>query len=330
MDNKQNDLENDLLEIFINDHVDPSKKWLNLPLKEVIKQFEDFKQKRTQSSISEKDQQRKANIVDGLCINALLTLVHGKHFLEKNEFLESTNAVETVVEQLSRESTQFSSSLESPAKACYPLNLNKLSSWQETYLIHLADLYPSSLDFKNSLENGPKKCLTPSFRAIGEWQCRHIKWQAAAQVLWFDINANAKEICKKLLSSEELMDLLDLWVLPNIDKSPNEGEVEFRNLENAIRIVNPRGVQKGRPKKKEIVCQHPVFIPLVYDVTLEEVNWKGFLIAVEVMIKILKIQKMSSQEIMNHPLIHQYKSLDPVFEVITKMLISSAFKNREK
>jgi hypothetical protein len=97
------------------------------------------------------------------------------------------------------------------------LNLDKLSSWQETYLIYLADLYPSSLDFKNNLENGSKKCLTLSFRAIGEWQCRHIKWQAAAQVFWFDINANAKEICKKLLSSAELMDLLDLWVLSNID-----------------------------------------------------------------------------------------------------------------
>lgn len=332
MDNKANDLENDLLDIFLNNDVDPSKDWLNLTVKEFIKQLENFKQNHTQSCISERDLQRKAIIVDGLYINALLALVHGKCFFKKGEYLEyRAYGARTVVEQASEASSQSPGSLDGCAGSSHAKNLDELSLWQEKYLIHLTTFFPSMLDLKKSIENGSRKPLGEmdilSFRAIGEWQCRHIKWQAAAQVFWLDVKANAKEISKKLLSSVELLDLLDLWKLPNIDKSPKEEEVEFRNLENVVRIVNPRGVKKGRPRKNAITPQYPVFIPLVYDVKLREINWNGLLIALEIIVKVMRIQKMSRQEIINHPLIHQYQYLDPDFEFITKMVIRSALKN---
>lgn len=256
MDNKPNNLENDLLGIFLNNDVDPSKDWLNLTVKEFIKQLENLKQKHTQSCISEKDLRRKAIIVDGLYINALLPLVHGKCFFKKGEYLEyRAYGARTVVEQALEASSQSRGFLNGCAGSSYAKNLDELSLWQEQYLIHLTTFFPSTLDLKKEFENGSRKTLlemsiTFSFRVISEWQRRHTKWQAAAQVFWIDIEANAKEISKKLLSSEELLDLLDLWVLPNIDKSPKEEEVEFRNLENVIRKVNPRGVKKGRPPSK--------------------------------------------------------------------------------
>jgi hypothetical protein len=173
--------------------------------------------------------------------------------------------------------------------------------------------------------------ITFSFRVISEWQRRHTKWQAAAQVFWLDIEANAKEISKKLLSSEKLLDLLDLWVLPNIDKSPKEEEVEFRNLENVIRKVNPRGVKKGRPPSKNaLIIQQPVFIPFVYDIASKEVNLDGLHIALDVMVKVMKIQKKSLQDIVNHPLIYQYKSLtlsDPFFKRVFDAWVVSAFQD---
>jgi hypothetical protein len=70
MANKANDLVDVLLEIFANNHIDPSKDWLNLPVKELNRQLEDFKQRHTQSCISEKDRRRKAIIIHGLYINA--------------------------------------------------------------------------------------------------------------------------------------------------------------------------------------------------------------------------------------------------------------------
>ena len=59
MDNNSNDLENVLVDILINNRIDPSKEWLNCSIKELIDRFENFKQKRIQSSNSEKDRQKK-------------------------------------------------------------------------------------------------------------------------------------------------------------------------------------------------------------------------------------------------------------------------------
>lgn len=202
MDNTQNELENDLLEIFLNDHVDPSKDWLNLPVKELIKQLENFKQKRTQLCTSEKDLKRKASIVDGLYINALLTLVHGKFFLEKGECLESAASTITVVEQTSETPIQFSSSFDDCVKSSSTNNLDGLLSWQEAHLVYLADLFPSSLDLKKSRQDRGylnKTSISQSYDPIGEWQRRHIKWQAAAHIFWLDKEANTEKIKNELL-----------------------------------------------------------------------------------------------------------------------------------
>lgn len=73
MDNKTNDIENVLLDIFDNGRINHSEDWLNLSIKELIERVEDFKQKHT--DFSEKDRRKKAIVVDGLLINALLTYI---------------------------------------------------------------------------------------------------------------------------------------------------------------------------------------------------------------------------------------------------------------
>jgi hypothetical protein len=336
MDDKANDLVDVLLDIFANNHIDPSNDCLNLPFKELNRQLEDSKQRHTQSCISEKDRRRKAIIVDGLYINALLTLAYGKYFLEGGTCLEYKAYSEASLGK--RASATFSQSPNSPeecTEGVHAKSLDELSPWQEEYLTHLTTFFPSMLDLKKSIENGSMEApgkigITFSYRVISEWQRRHIKWQAAAQVFWLDIKANAKEVSKKLFSSAELVDLLDLGVLPNIDKSPNGEEVEFRNLEDVVRIVNPRGVKRGRPREDAVALQQPVFIPLVFDVNLRQVNLEGLQIAIDVMVIIMKIQEKSLQEIVNHLLICQYKSLTvscPLFERAFDERIASVFKD---
>ncbi len=56
-------------------------------------------------------------------------------------------------------------------------------------------------------------------------------------------------------------------------------------------------------------------------------NGQGLYIAIDTMAKVLKIQKKSSQEIINHPLIHQYKSVVALLEPIIDSWILSAVKN---
>ncbi len=321
MDNKVDDLENVLVDILINNRVDHSKNWLNLPLKELIKQFESFRQKRIQSVICEKDQRRRSNIANGLFINALLTLMNDNLSLEKSKGLEFA-APET------------SNSFGEGIKNFHAKNLDnyELSLCQKTHLNSLAHLLSSVLDFKDQPMESVYRSLGAnlSFNLIGEWQRRHIKWQAAAQVFWLDIEANTKEIRKKLLSSQELVDLLDLGILPNVDKSPKEDEVEFRNLEKVIRIVNPRGVKRGRPRKNAVSLQPRVFMPLVYSEAHNEVNCEGLEIAINVIVKVFRIQKKSMQEILNHPLIDQYRSLflrSPFFKKLVDELAVSAFKS---
>ena len=61
MDNNPNDFEDILLDIFVENHTNPSKDWVSLPIEELTKkQLENFKQKRTQASISEEDRRKEA------------------------------------------------------------------------------------------------------------------------------------------------------------------------------------------------------------------------------------------------------------------------------
>jgi hypothetical protein len=269
MDNKTNDIENVLLDIFVNDRIDPSKDWLNLSLKELIERLESFKRK--QADFSEKDHQRKAIIADGLFINALLTLVHNKYALEKSECLEfAVYPATTGAEQVLETAGQSSSSLDNCTKSGHSLNLDALSREQEQYLIHLADFLPSALDLKKNMKDGLSKqkehpCM--SHKHIGKWQRLHVKWHAAGHILfWLDKEANTEKIKNKLLHTPKLFDLLDLGILPSTGKCPNtpEGEeIKFRTLENEIRKVNPRGAKKGRPRKNDIQSEYFVFSPLI-------------------------------------------------------------------
>lgn len=259
MDNKANDLEDVLLDIFINNRIDPSKDWLNLPLKELIKQFENFKQQHAQSSISEKDRQKKAKVADGLCINALLTLMHTKSSLEKNEFAKYVNSAS--------ETSSSSRSVGYFVENLHAKNLDEISSWQKSRLIYVNDFFPSLLDSNKSIKDRYSKPeISMSYEPITEWERRHTMWQAAAQILWLDKEANIEKIKKKLLLNPKLFALLDLGILPSTGKCANtaEGEeIKFRALEDEIRKVNPRGTKKGRPRKNDVQSEHFVFIPLV-------------------------------------------------------------------
>ncbi len=322
-------LEHMLLDIFVDNHVKPSKDWTDLPAEDLNnEQFKNFKQKLAQSTGSQRIT-REEEIADGLFINSILTLVHDKYHLERNEYLEFVDSCGTAACEHISKGLPKGSSL--PNKMI--LNRSELSPWQEEYLIYLATIFRSALDLQKNLEN---RCYIPaeaqrkmgvslSYKVISEWQRRHIKWQAAAQIFWLDKGANAEKIRKKLLCPE-LFELLDLGMLPSVDKRPNtaEGEeLKFRNLEDVIRRVNPRGIKKGRPSKNALVSQDPVFIPTVYDATSNTLNAEALYIAIDVMAKVLKTQKKSLQQIANHLLICQYKSLSPVLVSIIDVWIMS-------
>lgn len=329
MDNNPNDLEDILLDIFVDNHVDPSKDWLDLPIEELTKkQFENFKQKRTQSSISEKDQRKEA-IADGWYINSLLTLAHERYQLGKDEYLEfAANAATAIVKHSSGHSSKPSSP---------EVNLSELSPWQEEYLIYLATLFQSVLDLKRSVENGyyipqeiqSKMGISLNYKRIGEWPRRHIKWQAAAQIFWLDKEANVEKIKKHLLESPMLFELLDLGMLPSVDKTPDaaEGiEIQFRTLEDLIRKVKPGGAKKGRPRKNASISPRSVIISMIYNPDSKELNTEALYIAIETIVKVLKSQKMPLQEVINHPIILQYKSLVPLLETVIETWIMSAFQ----
>lgn len=325
---------NDVLsDIFFDHHIKPSKDWLNLPSEELTrKQFENFKQKCCRSNLSEKSKRERA-ITKGLLINKLLTLGNTCPHFKENEYMELIASTEkTIVEEVKSYPKKMS---------IYQVNTtisrNKLSWRQKNYLVHLAEIFGALLDLKKSLENGyyiPKEAqrkigVTFNYRVINEWQRRHIQWQAAAQVFWLDKDMNAEKILKKLFCSE-ILELLGLGILRNVDKQPNlaEGqEVEFRSLEDLIRKVNPRGLKKGRPNKNSHTAEHPVFIPLIYDAARKQMNGQGLYIAINTIAKVLKIQKKSSQEIINHPLILQYKSVVALLGPIIDAWILSAGKN---
>lgn len=320
-----------LQDIFFDNHINPSRDWLDLPSEELtMKQFENFGRKYLQSKLSEKNKRERA-ITNGLLINKLLILEDHKR-LKKNEYMQLIATEKTIVEEVKSYPEKISA-----YQVDTTISRNKLSWRQKNYLVHLAEIFGALLDLKKSLENGHyiskeaqrKIGVTFNYRAINEWQRRHIQWQAAAQVLWLDKEMNAEKIRKKFLCSE-MVKLLGLEVLRSIDKKPNlfEGkEVEFRSLADLIRKVNPRGAKRGRPSKNPPPPEHPVFIPLIYDAACNEVNGEGLYIAIDTIAKVLKMQKRSLQEVVNHQLIHQYKSLVPLLGSIIDAWILSAFKN---
>lgn len=66
---------------------------------------------------------------------------------------------------------------------------------------------------------------------------------------------------------------------------------------------------------------------MIYDADRNEMNGEGLYIAIDTIAKVLKMQKKSIQEVVNHPLIHQHKSLVPLLGTIIDAWILSAFKN---
>ena len=90
-----------LLDIFFDNHINPSRDWLNLPSEELTeKQFENFKRKYSQSKLSEKNKRERA-IANGFLINQTLILADSKRHLNKNEYMELiASTEETIVEEV--------------------------------------------------------------------------------------------------------------------------------------------------------------------------------------------------------------------------------------
>ena len=91
-------LDDVLRDIFFDNHIKPSKDWLNLPSEELTeKQFENFKRKCLQSNLPEKNRHERT-ITKRLIINKILILGENNHRL-KNEYMELIASMgETVVE----------------------------------------------------------------------------------------------------------------------------------------------------------------------------------------------------------------------------------------
>ncbi len=158
---------------------------------------------------------------------------------------------------------------------------------------------------------------------LGVWEIIHIKWQACAQVLWYDQPKAKLEQIKKELLDVKFFDLLEFnrECFTSLDNLASR----YRNLEDVIRLVSPREGKKGRPAKDEVVSKKVVPIPSVYDPATKKIHSQALYIAIGIMAKVLSFQKKSYEEIINHPVVMFYKELCPsVLQVFIGFWIQEA------
>ncbi|MBS0628448.1 MAG: hypothetical protein JSS09_09595 [Verrucomicrobia bacterium] len=161
-------------------------------------------------------------------------------------------------------------------------------------------------------------------RKINLWRQRHIRWQGAAQILWVtQAQANTEDIKKQLLLDPWLFEFLEFNMLSSVDNP----ESRFRDLEDQIRSVNPKGLRVGRPKKVESTIINITPVSLVYNKESETINTKALYIIIVAMAKILlKMYKKNYKEICSHPVILAYKTVVPTLEIFIDVWIQEAIE----
>jgi hypothetical protein len=193
------------------------------------------------------------------------------------------------------------------------LDSNGSHTFQDGLPCYYVDPVKQMQTLKENLEKSvplPKeveKCLGISLepRSINIWEQRHVKWQAAALVIWFlHPQAKMNEVKYKLLYSLELFELLELSSLKSVDNSDSR----FRDLEDKISIVSPRKGIKGRPPKNENILPQIVLIPSVFNKESKAINSQALFIAINTIRKTLQIEKKNN-EVEDHPIMTFYKNI---------------------
>lgn len=152
------------------------------------------------------------------------------------------------------------------------------------------------------------------FQEMKKWKKRHIKWQAAAQILWVEDREASVETIKHKLLSPKLFELLELEILPSLSTPPNTYEQKvpfFRNLGDVISAVKPRN-------DCCFAC-----IPMVYDKTGNKLHGQALYIAITTMAKVLKNLGRSIEDIMYHEIFCLYALSEPLYPIIYSWITSS-------
>ncbi|MBS0649427.1 MAG: hypothetical protein JSS10_09440 [Verrucomicrobia bacterium] len=155
---------------------------------------------------------------------------------------------------------------------------------------------------------------------VNLWSKRHVKWQAAAQVVWFNNPEMKKEQVIKQLLSPPLYALLDFEKLNSIDNIDSR----FRGIEDQIKLVNPRGRKRGRPPKDRTIPAKILPIPKIFNGSSDQVNGQALCFAVVTVARVLFLLGVNDKQIINHSIIRSYVQLVPSLEIFIHLWVSSA------
>lgn len=267
-----------LFDVFCENYIKPSEDWLfeNYSNK---KQYDHYKSKRKQSL--EYDQ------------NALIS--HGRK----------------IHKRLSREGLLTKEGKEAAEEECFI-----------DHFIFSVGFVKGAMQLENSLKNNvyfPESIqkrlgFSFDFYELKKWKKRHIRWQAAAQILWFENReASVETIKNQLLRDPQLFELLELEALPSTGTPPdklNGTEPFFRSLGDVISIVRPRD------------DRYFTHIPAVYNEANNKLHGQALYIALHTMTEVLKKRGWSSRDIMFHDVLCAYALSESLNPVIFSLLVS--------
>jgi hypothetical protein len=193
---------------------------------------------------------------------------------------------------------------------------------------------------KQEIEHGARnaqieKILCTKFfnRRITTLDKRYVKWQIAAQLIWFeDPHASLENVKERLIENEELFNFLEFNKVKSIKNLKNwskslgdKDKSRLRKLEDTIKLINPKGRKVGRPCKNQLINEHIIALPVVYRKMAQQINGYGLRLAIFALVQILKIQKSSVEKIKTHPIVNFYESLAPCIRIFMQCWIEEAW-----
>lgn len=282
MDNTARIFEDVCAEVYLDNYIEPTNRWINPNAKDLKMEFRRLKTKQNQAKeILQQDLQRDKFTRKSKC--RLMFEFNGKIFPANEVDMQLTLSL----------------------GGCFFVN-------------HFMDIVKGFFLFMKLLEDGsyvPQEVqeemgVLIDYSPISLWSYRHIRWQAAAQVLWFHKpQSNIKNIQDEMLADRYLVELLDLRVLTSI----NNPETRGRGLEDIIRMINPiQGSRRGRPSKVKSIPpkdNHVISIPGIYNNQTKKVNMRGLKVAIMTIAKLLELRNEPYEQITGHPVIAAYKDL---------------------
>jgi|GEM_PF-3915839 len=259
MDNSMRKFEDGLFEIYIDNYIEPSKDWLNLPDEELtVEKLNLFKKKRKCA---------KVELLQNLSKN-----IEGIENITLHHQVDTGLALINLVFDLEQ------------------------GHYIPKYIQKILGI---------SVETSP----------ISTWDARHIKWQAAAQILWYYTPIhNLQTIQEEIIK----FDFLELNCLTSI---LNKGNSRGRGLSDIIRLVAP-SLKPGRKSKSPSITKEvgPIVpIPRVYNKESNQINFKALNIAICIMTKVLLKMNVQQEEILAHPIFETYKRLGGI---VSEMVIN--------